>query len=94
MQIEIADGTITVDAAFVGGLLKVPPDEVPALMRARAITSLCERGVNEHAGGYRLSFFYRNRRARFSVDATGKVIQRSVIDFGEVALPRELHRPG
>lgn len=94
MQIEIADGTIVVDAALIGSMLNIAPEEVPALMRTQAITSLCERGIDEHEGEYRLSFFYQNRRARISVDAAGTVLRRSAIDFGEVALPRQLHRAG
>lgn len=94
MQIEIADGTLVVDAALIGSLLNIAPEDVPALMRTQAITSLCERGVDEHEGEYRLSFFYQNRRARISVDAAGTVLRRSAIDFGEMALPRQLHRAG
>jgi hypothetical protein len=94
MQVEITDGDVLVDAALLGELLDVPPAEVPALMRAHAITSFCERGVDSHQGQFRLSFFYRNRRARLSVDTSGNVLRRSVIDFGERALPRALHRSG
>jgi hypothetical protein len=94
MQIEIADGTLVVDAALIGSLLNIAPEDVPALMRTQAITSLCERGVDEHEGEYRLSFFYQNRRARISVDAAGTVLRRSAIDFGDVSLPRQLHRAG
>ena len=87
-------GEITVDAAVLGSLLDVAASEVPALMRARAITSLCERGIGADAGRYRLSFFYRNRRARLHVDETGCILQRAVIDFGEKRLPTELRRAG
>nr|WP_091582978.1 DUF6522 family protein [Mesorhizobium qingshengii] len=37
-----------------------------SLLRTQEITSLCERGIGEHEGEYRLSFFYGNRRARLS----------------------------
>ena len=83
MQAEIHDGDIVVDAALVGQLLKVAPADVPALMRANAITSICERGIDEHDGKYRLSFFYGSRRARLSMDAAGRILQRSSIDFGD-----------
>ena len=92
MKVEVADGgEIVVDAALVGGLLNLSPEAVPELMRGNAITSICERGVDDHEGQYRLSFFYANRRARLSIDGAGNVIRRSVIDFGDVALPRQLH---
>ena len=45
MQVEIANGDIQVDAVLLGELLSIPPAEIPALMRAGAITSRCERGV-------------------------------------------------
>lgn len=80
IHIEIADGNILIDATLLGELLDVIPGDVPSLLRARAITSLCEKGVDIHQGEYRLSFFYRNRRARLSVDMFGHILQRSVID--------------
>jgi hypothetical protein len=79
---------IEIDAALVGELFDVPPAEVLALLKARAITSVCERGVDEHEGQTRLNFFYGNRRARVSLDGNGKVLRRSVIDFGEHMQPR------
>ena len=91
MQVEINDKTISVDAAFLGELLEVLPGDLPALMRAHAITSVCERGIDAHEGEFRLSFFYRNRRARLSVDGSGQVLRRPIIDFGDRLLPRALH---
>ena len=72
----------------------MPASRVPILMRERAITSVCERGVDENEGEFRLSFFYRNRRARLSMDPTGRIIRRSAIDFGDRPIPDALHRPG
>lgn len=94
MQIEITNGDIVVDAGLLGELLNVPPADLPALMRTRAITSVCERGVDTHDGEFRLTFFYRNRRARLSVDRAGRVLRRSTIDFGEHRLPSALRRSG
>jgi hypothetical protein len=93
-QIEIVDGDISVDAALLGELLKVVPAEIPALMRAHAITSFCERGVDADQGEFRLSFFYQNRRVRVNVDTAGRILRRSIIDFGRHPLPRALHRSG
>ena len=93
-QAEIADSDILIDAALLGELLEITPADVPTLMRAHAITSLCERGVDAHQGEFRLSFFYRSRRARLSNDTSGRVLRRSVIDFGQRKLPRTLHNPG
>jgi len=94
MQIEITDGDFLVDAGLLAELLGVNASDIPALMQTRAITSACERGTNEHSGRYRLSFFYGNRRARLSLDASGRVLNRSTIDYGDQPLPRALHRPG
>lgn len=91
MQVEIDDETISVDATILGELLQVLPGDVPALMRDHAITCVCERGIDADEGEFRLSFFYRSRRARLSVDGSGQVLRRSIIDFGDRPLPRALH---
>jgi hypothetical protein len=88
-QVEIAGGDILIDAALLGELLDVVPADVPTLMRAHAITSRCERGIDAHQGEFRLSFFYRSRRARLSVDTSGRILRRSVIDFSQRRLPAE-----
>jgi len=94
VQVEINDTTILVDATVLGELLDVQPGDVPVLMRERAITSVCERGIDVHEGELRLSFFYRNRRARLSVDASGHVLRRSIINFGDRPSPKAPHRDG
>jgi hypothetical protein len=94
MQVEIGPDGILVDAKLLADLLCLDPAVVHSLMRTQEITSFCERGIDEHEGEYRLSFFHGNRRARLSVDVAGKVTKRSVIDFGQTALPRQLHRAG
>lgn len=82
--IEFADdNTFLVDAELIGELLHVPPSRVPGLMREGKITSACERGVDEHAGEFRLTFFYRSRRARLGTDSAGRILRRSVIDLGD-----------
>jgi hypothetical protein len=94
MQIEIGSDDILIDAALLADLLRLDPTAVHSLMRTREITSFCERGIGENEGEYRLSFFYGNRRARLNIDSTGNVIRRSMIDFGQAVLPRQLHRTG
>jgi len=93
-QIEIADSDISIDAILLGELLSIPPADVPELMRSRAITGFCERGIDADEGEFRLSFFHRNRRARVTIDAAGQILHRSVIDFGEHPLPRAFHSVG
>ena len=91
--IEFRDDTFVVDAAIIGELLHLPASRVQALMRAGSITSACERGIDEHAGEFRLSFFYRNRRARLSTDPEGRILRRSAVDFGDRPLPDAPRRP-
>jgi len=93
MSVEIRDGEIIVDAQLLGELLDIPAPDVPTLMRARAITSVCERGVDAHAGQYRLSFFHQKRCARLSVDGEGNILRRSSIDMGERQPPESVQAP-
>ncbi len=93
MQVDVNDGAFLVEASLLSGLFDVEPSLVPALMRSSEITCRCERGLDEHQGEYRLTFFYKGRRARMRVDDSGHVLHRSVVDFGERALPRLLHKP-
>lgn len=92
--VEFSDNTFLVEAALVGELLRISPARVPALMREGHITSACERGMDEHAGEFRLSFFYRNRRARVSTDLAGRILRRSTIDFGDRPIPEAMRRVG
>jgi Family of unknown function (DUF6522) len=94
MQVERRQDGFCVDASMLAGLLKVPPREVHELMRAGEITSICERGEGEHAGCYRLTFFCGSRRVRLDLDESGRVLRRTVIDFGDRPLPAALHGTG
>lgn len=93
-QVEITDGDILIDAALLGELLNVIPAEIPVLMRANAITSLCERGVGAHQGEFRLSFFYRSCRARLNIDQAGHVLRHSVINLARRRLQQLVHNSG
>lgn len=94
MQVEISDGVIVIDAEELAPLLKIAATDLPDLMRTKAVTSICERGVGDDEGHYRLSFFYRNRRVRLGVAPSGQVTRRMTVDFGDRALPPQLRRPG
>ena len=93
-KIEFEDGIIEVDATFVAEGLGIDPSLVQEEMREGTITSLCERGIDEDAGRYRLTFFLDRRRLRLLVDDGGNVIQRSSVDFGEQGLPDSARKPG
>lgn len=91
-EIEVNDGAFTVNAALLGDLLNLPASSVTALMREGAITSVCERGIDDHEGEFRLTFFYRNRRARVATDPAGRILRRSIIDFGDYSAERGRRR--
>lgn len=93
-DIEFEDGTIEVDAAIIAEGLRIEPSLVQEQVREGTITSLCERGIDEDAGRYRLTFFSDRRRLRLLVDDGGNVVQRSSVDFGEQGLPGSARKPG
>jgi hypothetical protein len=92
IQFEV--GAVSVDAATIGAGLGVEPSVVHARIREGKMTSLCERGVDEDAGRYRLTFFLENRRFRLIVDERGNAIQRSTVDFGDRQLPGSMRKSG
>ena len=92
--IEFSNDTFLVDATLIGQLLNLPAARVPDLMREGQITTACERGMAEHEGEFRLTFFYRNCRARLSTDPTGRILRKSVIDFGDQPIPGAARRAG
>lgn len=92
MHVEMTDGEFCIDATLLGALFGLSPERVPPLMRSREMTGVCERGVGEDDGTFRLSFFYGSRRARLNIDATGAVLARSVVDFGDRPPPSGMRR--
>lgn len=78
-SIEFQDGALSVDAALIGEGLAIDPAQVQPLMRAGHLTSLCEQGIGEDAGRFRLTFFHRRQCLRLVVDADGKIVKRSTI---------------
>jgi hypothetical protein len=93
MQVAVSDGEFLVDAALVGELLDIAPQDVPTLMRERRITSVCERGVDADEGTFRLNFFYGKRRARLSIDSSGRVIRRSIVNVPDAPPKPRPERP-
>ena len=91
--IEIRNHAIEVEASIVAQGLQLEPSLVHVMMRNGEITGLCESGVDEDAGCYRLTFFHKNRRFRLVIDETGTVIRRSSVDFGDRPLPASLRSP-
>ncbi|MCW1951502.1 MAG: DUF6522 family protein [Octadecabacter sp.] len=64
----------TIDAQDLGQIFGIEPAQVQSLMRAGKITSLFETGTDEHAGRFRLTFSYANKRVCLTCDASGRVL--------------------
>jgi hypothetical protein len=75
--VEFADGAFTIEAAVIAEGFAIDPTLVQRRMREGEITSRCERGVDQDAGHYRLTFFYDSRRFHLIVDETGNLVERS-----------------
>ena len=90
--IRFEEGSPTVDAETIAQGLGIAPMDVQQLMRSGEMTSRCEVGQDEDAGQTRLTFFLRGSRFRIVVDAEGRVLRRSTVDFGQRPLPRSLRR--
>ncbi|KAF1691751.1 DUF6522 family protein [Pseudoxanthomonas koreensis] len=68
---------LEIDGAMVARELGLDVDGFRRLMDDGKVSVLCERGTGEDAGLYRASFYYRGRRARFVVDAGGRLVDAS-----------------
>ncbi len=91
--IAFEDDAVQVPAAVIAYGFDLATQMVQSLMRIGELTSLCEKGENEDMGRYRLTFFYKSRRFQLVINSTGKILQRSMIDFGDKALPPALRKP-
>ena len=93
-EIGFENGAVCIDASIIGKGLGLEAAAVPALMHEGTITGVCERGIDEDAGRFRLTSFYRNRRFRLTINETGHIVRRSTVDFGDRPLPTLMRRPG
>jgi hypothetical protein len=92
--IEFTDGAFEIDASIVAEGLGIALPRLKEGMSKGTITSLSERGINADLGRHRLTFFSEHRRFRVIVDASGAIIQRSALDFGNGSMPRSARKPG
>jgi hypothetical protein len=92
MDIQFENGTFTVDAAVIAEPFGLEPASVPSQMRDGKITSVCERGVDEDAGRYRLTFFLGQQRLRLLVDDRGTILERSMVQLPPLRARRSLLR--
>jgi Family of unknown function (DUF6522) len=92
--VEFDNGTVQVDAALVAAGLGIALPLFRKEMRAGRITSVCERGVDADRGRHRITFFSAHRRFRLVVDASGTIVQRSTVNFGDRPLPASARKSG
>ena len=92
--IEFENGTVQIDASIIADGLGLALPRLQKEMRAGKITSFAERGIDADSGRHRLTFFSEHRRFRVVVDATGAIVQRSAVDFGDSSLPNSVRKPG
>lgn len=65
---------IQIDGALVARSLGLDVARFRQLMAQRKIAILCERGVDDHAGLYRATFYYGKKRLRLVVDEHGRPV--------------------
>jgi hypothetical protein len=66
---------IEIDGGLVAHGLGLALPEFQQLMEHRKITVLCERGVGEHAGLYRATFYHEGKRVRLVVNGDGMPVE-------------------
>ncbi len=78
--IRIDGGSFEVDARYLAEQFRLgDPAEVTAFLRNGRMLALCERGEQEDAGRYRLTFRLGASRLSLIVDAAGRIIRHSSI---------------
>ncbi len=78
-QVALEQGGISVDAALIAEAFRIRPQTVLDRIRAGQITTVSERGIDEDAGRFRLTFILGSGRLRLLIDAEGHVIERSLV---------------
>ena len=80
--VTFRSGEVEVPLDLVARAFGLAPYAALEEMRAGRITSVMEKGADADEGRYRLTFFHGTVRARFVVDESGAVLQRSSVEFG------------
>ncbi len=72
--IRWTEGTVEVDATLVARGLNLPVEQLMAEMRRGIVYSTSERGIDEDAGRFRLTFRYRDRVFRLIFTKAGEIV--------------------
>lgn len=76
---ELAEGTISLDAAVIAGDLGLEPEQVLERLRTGRLAARCEQGIGKDAGRFRLTFLHENQRLWLIVDQAGRILERSTV---------------
>lgn len=79
IEFQLAEGAVNVDATAIAEGFALEPAQVINSLRSGELTALCEQGIAEDAGRYRLTFFHADNRLRFIVDRDGRILGRSTV---------------
>ncbi len=79
-SVETGDDGFVVKAEILAEAFGIAASEVQGLMKSQAITSRCEKGVDEDDGRWRLTFFHNNRAFRLTVDDSNQILGRARFD--------------
>lgn len=88
-----APADFTVDAGVLAEGFGLSADDFREKLRAGHVTGRLYQGVGEDAGTWRLEVFLGNARLTVIADDEGRPLHRSLVDFGERPLPREMRAP-
>lgn len=84
-EVSFVDGEIVIDARAIATGLGLDIAKVPELMREARLTSLYEKGLDDHAGQHRITFFHADRSFRLVIDNSGRVAERLTSAEGGLA---------
>lgn len=79
--------TFVVDAALLSDAFGLDEEQVRQGMREGTITSRSERGEDEDAGRWRLTFHHADRACRLIVDDAGTVLKRTTFPIRSATPP-------
>lgn len=76
LKLERKDERITVPAEILATSFGLDPAQVPVLMRSGEITSRSETGEGDHAGRFRVTFWYGKRQVQLTCSDDGRILTR------------------
>jgi hypothetical protein len=86
-------GDFAIDADVLAEGFGLSAEDFRERLRAGAVTGRLYRGIDEDAGTWRLEAFHANARLTVITDEQGRPLRRSLVDFGDRPLPREMRMP-